>query len=401
MCSIADIQKLFSQPIVSTFNPYSQKVFRDIASCHTESKGKHVYKCDNTSCGHIHFQYHSCGNRHCLFCGSNKRDEWVEKLTADLLPTSYYHIVFTLPHELNSLIMGNRNVLFTLLFDSAKDTLLTFGKDKKYLGGSVGITGVLHTWGQELSFHPHVHCLVSGGGINEAGKWISPKRKEETILFPLQAMKMVYRAIFMKRLRKMIKLNKLKADGIDLPEVLKQIADKTWNVYAKAPFNDVSAVVEYLGRYTHKVALSYHRIKTITDRHVSFKYKDYHDNHKQKVLTITQEEFLRRLEQHILPRRYVKVRYYGYLQNHGKKKRIDNLKVQLNIKSMPIIKIPIELKMMERYQIDILKCKKCETGRYQLMDIVHAGQSFDSANKSGIWDSKAFSNKAPPQSIDL
>lgn len=401
MCSIADIQKIFSNPIVSSFNSYSQKVFRDIASCHTESKGKHVYKCDNASCGHIHYQYHSCGNRHCLFCGSSKRDDWVEKLTADLLPTSYYHVVFTIPHELNSLMMGNRKALFTLLFDSAKDTLLTFGKDKKYLGGVPGITTVLHTWGQELGVHPHVHSIVSAGGINEAGKWIDPKRKEEIFLFPVQAMKIVYRAIFLKRLRKMIKLNKLKTDLINIPEIIKQVSDKTWNVYAKAPFNDVSAVVEYLGRYTHKVALSHHRIKTITDTHVTFNYKDYQDNHKQKLLTITKEEFLRRIEQHILPKRYVKIRHYGYLQNHGKKKRIEALKEQLQIKSKPIIKTPIELKMMERYQIDILKCKKCSTGRYQLMEILHAGQCSEVINENVTFDVMLLPNKAPPQYMDL
>ena len=400
MCSIADIQKLFSYSIISTFNPYSQKVFRDVASCHTEAKGKHVYKCDNNACGHIHYQYHSCGNRHCLFCGSTKRDDWIEKLTADLLPTSYYHVVFTLPHELNSMILGNRKALFTLLFASAKDTLLIFGKDKKYLGGTIGITTVLHTWGQELNFHPHVHCIVSGGGIDGYGKWIEPKRKEETFLFPVQAMKIVYRAIFLKRLRKMIKLNKLKTLGTDIPEILKQIADKTWNVYAKAPFNDVRSVVEYLGRYTHKVALSHHRIQSITERNVSFTYKDYQDSNKKKVLTISKEEFLRRLEQHILPSRYVKIRHFGYLQNHGKKTRIEELKSQLKIESKLLIKIPIELKMMERYQIDILQCKKCNTGRYQLMEVIHAGHRVKSEDEiNGCI--KLLSNKAPPQYISL
>lgn len=401
MTSIAEIQQLFSHPVIKTFNLYSQKVFKDISSCHTESRGKHVYKCDNKACGHIHYQYHSCGNRHCLFCGSSKRDDWVEKLVVDLLPTSYYHVVFTLPHELNSLIMGNRKALFTLLFDSAKDTLLTFGKDEKYLGGMIGITSVLHTWGQELTFHPHVHCIVSGGGIADTGKWIEPKRKGETFLFPVQAMKIVYRSIFMKRLRKMIKLNKLKQNEIDISNVLKVVADKTWNVYAKSPFKDVSSVVEYLGRYSHKIAISHHRIKSIIDSHISFDYKDYQDSHKKKVLIVSKEEFIRRVEQHILPKRFVKIRHYGYLQNHGKRKRIDEIKLQLKIKSLPIIKVPMKIKMMERFQMDILKCRKCEIGRYQLMEIWRAGQGSESGKENGLGDIKIYSNKAPPQSIVL
>ena len=209
MCSIAEIQKVFLHPSIRLFNPYSRKVFADMATCHTDQKGKHVYKCNNAECNHIHYQYHSCGNRHCMFCGSTKRDEWVEKLSHDLLPTAYYHVVFTLPHELNSLMLGNRMILYTLLLNSAKDTLLTLGKDKKYLGGTVGVTSILHTWGQDLSFHPHVHSIVSGGGINANGKWIQPKQESNTFLFPIQAMKNVYRAIFMKRLRKLIYQNKL------------------------------------------------------------------------------------------------------------------------------------------------------------------------------------------------
>lgn len=238
--------------------------------------------------------------------------------------------MFTLPHELNSLILGNRKVLFTLFFDSAKDTLLTFGKDKKYLGGTIGINSILHTWGQDLSFHPHVHCIVSGGGISDDGKWMNPRRETNTFLFPIQAMKTVYRAIFMKRLRKYIQQNLLAVPD-EIVNVLKSIADKTWNVYAKAPFTDVSSVVEYLGRYSHKIAITHHRIKEVSSGIVVFQYKDYADSNKKKVMVIPHDEFLRRMELHILPKRYVKIRHYGYAQNKGKHKRLDGIRSQLKL----------------------------------------------------------------------
>lgn len=300
------------------FNPYSKGVFTQLQRCHTAALGMHTYKCSDTQCNTLHYQYHSCGNRHCPNCGGLKKEQWIEDLTADLLPTHYYHIVFTLPHEFHPLIMGNGKELFKLLFDAASKTLLQLAGDDQWLGGRCSITAILHTWGQDLSFHPHVHCIVSGGGINNNNEWIEAKRSNGKFLFPPKALKTVYKGIFLKGLRSLLSQQRLNANGINTEKLIKQAGYKKWNVYAKAPFGNVATVVEYLGRYTHKIAITAHRIVSITEHSVLFKYKDYADGHKQKQIPLSHGEFLRRFEQHILPRRFVKIRHYGLLQNHGK-----------------------------------------------------------------------------------
>ena len=187
---------VFNSAINQTQNPYSKKVFTQLANCHTARMGVHLNRCNGENCRHEQFQYHSCGNRHCPNCGGTKREQWIADKTAELLPTAYYHVVFTLPHEFNSIIMGNRKLLFKLLFDAASYTLLTLAKDEKWLGATPGIISILHTWGQQLSFHPHVHCIVSGGGVLD-NKWVSEKRKNNLYLFPQKAMQTIYKAYFL------------------------------------------------------------------------------------------------------------------------------------------------------------------------------------------------------------
>jgi hypothetical protein len=201
MDSKSDFQGIFRAEKITHFNPYSQQVLRDIGGCHTLQKGYHLLQCDNAECGESKLQYHCCGNRHCPFCGSMKRESWVENRMNELLPTAYYHIVFTLPHELNPLILGNREVLFNTLFSAASQTLLNHGKNPEFLGAEVGITMVLHTWGQDLSFHPHVHCIVTGGGF-DGDKWVEAKRKNSKFLFPTKSLSSMYKAIFMKALER-------------------------------------------------------------------------------------------------------------------------------------------------------------------------------------------------------
>lgn len=236
-----ELQKVFGHAASLPFNPYSKQVFSKLRDCHTPAIGMHTYKCSDPDCKHIHQQYHSCGNRHCPNSGGLKKEQWIEDLTADLLPTAYYHVVFTLPHELHPLILGNRKELFKLLFDAASKTLLQLASDKKYLGGKCSVTAILHTWGQQLSFHPHLHCIVSGGGVDSNGQWIEAKRKNSRFLFPVAAMKPVFKAIFLKRLRLLIRKNKLKLTGIDFQEIIAEAAFKKWNVYAKRPFGNVAS----------------------------------------------------------------------------------------------------------------------------------------------------------------
>ena len=261
------------------------------------------------------YQYHSCGNRHCPNCGGLKGEQWIDNRMSELLPTPYYHLVFTLPAEFNSLIIGNRKAMFKLLFDAASQTIMNYSRMKNYLGVDCGITMVLHTWGQQLNLHPHVHCIVTGGGF-DGHKWIKAKRKNDNFLSPEPSLSKMYKAIFLKRIQKM----ELQTQGIDLGKIVNEVDKKRWNVYAKAPFGGPSQVVEYLGRCTHKIAITKHRIVSVSDTHVNFRYKDYSDNDKTKNSSLLRGEFLRRFGMHILRKRFVKIRHYGFLSSTWKRK---------------------------------------------------------------------------------
>jgi len=386
-------QFVFNHPIISNYNSYSQKVFTDLSICHTSKKGMHYYSCDAADCGSVQVQYHSCGNRHCPNCGHHKREAWVEKQLSDLLATSYYHIVFTLPHELNSTIMGNRTVMFKLLFDSSAYTLSELSKDPKYLGATLGITSILHTWGQDLSFHPHIHCIVSGGGIGKDGTWVKEKRSNHRFLFPQAILQKIYKAYYLKSLNKLIKQGKLKIEDKDaLDKTIESIGYKKWNVYAKAPFGGPEQVIKYLGRYTHKVAITTSRIKCVSNKEISFEYRDYANANELKNMTLSNEEFIRRYEQHILPKGFVKIRYYGYLKNYKKQERLDQLFVKMKLpKRLAKVYIPIRQRMIEKYGRDISKCPDCEQGTLILIATIRPKQN--NIIKPGNTSSQ---NKAPP-----
>jgi hypothetical protein len=317
-----------------------------------------------------------------------------------------------LPHEFNPLILGNRKELFTLLFEAASQTLLQFGKDEKYLGATCGITAVLHTWGQDLSFHPHLHCIVSGGGIlpspvlspskdgeGQRARWIGAKRKNDKFLFPVNAMKKVYKGIFLNKLRMLLTKGLLKTEGIAVEELIQQAGYKNWNVYAKSPFGNVASVVEYLGRYTHKTAITKHRIISITETDITFRYKDYADGNKGKEMTLSIAEFLRRFEIHFLPKRFVKIRHYGYLQNHGKTKRLNAVRATMKLQPLPPkVKIPVALRMLKQYGHDISLCPKCKQGKLILIAIIYPGRAAVklSADVTTINEQVRLHNKASP-----
>ena len=392
-----DFQQLFNHPCVRQFNVVSRHIFSLLHVCHTADMGMHHYQCDDPSCNHLHQQYHCCGNRHCPNCGGLKKEQWIENLTAQLFPTGYYHVVFSVPHEFNSLTMGNRTEMYKLLFDAASATLLQFGKDPDHLGATCGITMVLHTWGQDLVFHPHVHCIVSGGGIKE-NQWVAAKRSNDKFLFPVNAMKLVYKGIYLAKLRKLLSKGKLQTEGMDIDKAIKKAGYKKWNVYAKSPFGSVSSVIEYLGRYTHKTAITRHRIAGITEHSVTFNYKDYADNSRQKQMTLNKQEFLRRFELHFLPRGFVKIRHYGFLQNHGKAQRLNAVRKNMDLQPLPpIVKIPVAQRMLEQYGKDMSLCPKCEKGRLILVAVVYAKQLPPSFSKQRKADTKEqLHNKASP-----
>ena len=390
-------QVVFSKASRTVNNQYSRNIFKKLTDCHTGNIGVHHYRCESADCGHEKYQFHSCGNRHCPNCGGTKRDQWIADKEAELLPTAYYHIVFTLPHELDSLIMGNRVAMFNLLFEASSYTLLKLGANPKFLGARPGIISVLHTWSQTLSFHPHIHCIVSGGGEN-GGEWVKDKSKSQSYLFPKPMMQKMYKAVFLKKLRELLASNSLQIGEIDTIKLIDQVGKKRWNVYAKKPFSGPKTVLEYLGRYTHKTAITPHRILEIDEKEgfVRFKYKDYHHRgtdaeHKEMPLSI--DEFIRRFEQHILPFRYVRIRHYGYLQNHGRAKRLKGLFEKLNLQAPPAkMRIPIYVTIREKYGIDIRVCPKCNEHHLELIATHYrSGATMMKDNRTNN-----FRNKASP-----
>jgi hypothetical protein len=380
----ATLQQILLQqqaPSGTATNVHVQNVLQRLKICRTASLGYHVYRCSDEQCGHIKYQYHSCRDRHCPNCGAIKKQEWIEARTQELLPVKYYHVVFTLPHELGSVVMGHRKLLFKLLFDASAQTLLGFAKDPKYLGATPGIISVLHTWGQQLSFHPHIHCIVSGGGITDDNAWKDATKNEWRFLFPVKAMSIVYRAKFLQALKQMIdKGEVIPPDTTDVKQLLILLYQKDWIVYAKAPFGGPQAVIEYLGRYTHKVAISNHRICSINDEDntVSFVYKDYTDDNQQKQMTLSVTEFIRRFEQHILPQRFTKIRTYGYLANRSRHQRINEMLKKMKLPlHKGLVKVPLQLRLMQQYGIDIRECPCCKNKTLQLVQAYYPWKRAD------------------------
>lgn len=282
-------------------NSYVKRTLSALLRCRTSSLGGHVDKCDQ--CGHIRISYNSCRNRHCPKCQNTLREAWVESRKQDLLPVPYFHVVFTVPDKLNGLFLQHPVVLYNLLFASAWETIAQFSYTT--LQAETGMVAILHTWGQNLSLHPHVHCVVPGGGINFKGQWkqVNTSVNGKVFLFRVENLSTVFRGKFMSALQKKLPQDK---------PFIRELYKTNWVVYAKEPFAGPEQVIEYLGRYTHKVAISNHRLLNIDDTGVSFSWRDYRHN-KVKIMTLEGAEFLRRFCQHILPRAFVRIRHYGLL----------------------------------------------------------------------------------------
>jgi len=361
-----------------TTSPGSHAVLSRIQRCRTAHLGYHAYRCTDSNCGAMQYVYHSCRNRHCPGCGNSKKEEWIEARMKELLPVKYYHAVFTLPHQLNSLVMGNRKAMFTLLFDAASYALLKFANDENYLGAQPGIIAILHTWGQQLSFHPHIHCIVSGGGIDKNKRWKEAVKVKHKFLFPTKAVRPVYRAYFLKQLQQQIDKGIITmtedqhADWLTLRTALYAM---DWIVDFKEPMGGPAQVLEYLGRYTHKVAISNHRIKRIDkDNNVTFEYKDYTDDGKKKPMTITGEEFLRRYEQHLLPPRFCKIRHYGYLGNYKRKQRVNEILAQMDLPQHAAqLQVSTAIRIIEKFDTDAMLCSSCKKAKLELMYVVAIG----------------------------
>jgi len=267
----------------------------------------------------------SCRNRHCPTCQGHKREQWIQARSKELLPVPYFHVVFTLPKELNALFMHFKKEMYSILFKASWETLQQFGDNPKHLGAKMGMIGVLHTWGQNLCLHPHLHCIVPSGGITKAEHWKESKNKSK-FLFNVKSMSKVFRAKFVAQMRK--KLPKQKQALYD------KLFSKNWVIYAKRPFGKPENIVEYLGRYSHKIAISNFRIKHIDKqkRTVTFSLKNYRKAGKEELQTLTTIEFIRRFCLHILPKGFTRIRHYGILSSGWKKEKLPNLQKQLGVK---------------------------------------------------------------------
>lgn len=343
---VADVVRAHGQSFIKVHPTSRQQraVLRAIARCRTAALGGHVEQCEG--CGHHRIAYNSCRNRHCPKCQGAQRARWMAAEQALLLPTEYFHLVFTLPHALNPLIRVNPRLLYGLLFRTAAATLLAFARDPKHLGGEPAITMVLHTWGQNLSEHVHVHCVVSGGGLRPDGSaWVcAPKaRRRRPFLFAVKALSEVFRGKYLAALDRLRHTGALHFAGQSAPlaqslpwqQLLIALRCRHWVVYAKPPFGGPERVLKYLSRYTHRVAIANHRLVFVGDGIVRFIWKDYADHGAQKEMTLRAEEFLRRFLLHVVPRGFMRIRHYGLLANRHRAHKLERCRQLLGVQPTP------------------------------------------------------------------
>lgn len=318
---------------------YIRKAMLAIERCRTSHLGGHVDECD--ACGYIRISYNSCRNRHCPKCQSLAKERWLEARKTDLLPITYFHIVFTIPDILNRLVLVNKKVVYTILFRSAKETLLELGKDPKHLGAEIGFIAVLHTWGQNLMDHPHLHCIVTGGGLSKDGKrWLSPKKGSKKDFFiHVNIISDLFKKKLLAYLKKAYLEGELKFVGEiaslgtrkEFKKFIDSLYDKKWVTYCKRTFRGPEQVIEYLGGYTHRVAISNNRIIKLENNKVTFRWRDYRNNNENKMMTLDTFEFIRRFLLHILPSGFFKIRYYGIFSSRNRQTKLKKCKEILGV----------------------------------------------------------------------
>ena len=347
-----------------------------IETCRTAALGGHRDTCDR--CGAVQISYNSCRNRHCPKCQTLAKERWLDARRADLLPVEYFHLVFTLPHTLNPLAQGNPRVIYTLLFHAVADTLTTFARDPRHLGGALGGTAILHTWGQNLSQHLHLHCVVTGGALAPDGsRWIAAP---PGFLFPVRAVATVFRAKYLDALRRAFAKGALGfagslaslAEPVAFTAWLDQLRQSDWVVYAKRPFAGPAQVLEYLGRYTHRVAISNDRLLSFEDGLVRFRWKDYADGDRVKVMALDAEEFIRRFLLHVVPGGFVRIRHFGLLANRTRKANLARCRELLALPRAPVDPPTesVQALMLRLTGIDIARCAVCQQGRLRRTEIL-------------------------------
>ena len=364
---LAEVIGQYKTSFTEKHQPLKQhlSVLNALEKCRTVLLGGHVEGCD--SCGHVRISYNSCRNRHCPKCQQTNKERWILARQQQLLLVSYFHAVFTLPQELNRWCLHYPKQMYDLLFSASHQTIKVFADDEKHLGATAGMISVLHTWGQNLSLHPHVHIIIPGGGIAPSGCWKNAKNKGR-YLFPVKAMSIVFKHKYMEGFLKL-----LKTENKNIEPLLREtLYSKSWIVYAKQPFGGPQQVIEYLGRYTHKVAISNHRIVSIENDSVSFRYKDYADGSKQKTMVLEATEFLRRFCLHILPPGFRKTRYYGFMSNaHSALLQVQQKEMGIAVQTTKeeIKKLPWKTIAKEKLNYDAEMCPCCKKGK--MITILH------------------------------
>ncbi len=313
------IQEIFrknADKYINYYNPPPEhiKVIRAVKRCRSGDLGRYVLKCPD--CDKTIILNNSCRNRHCPICQHKAREKWLNKRKYELLNVPYFHIVFTLPHILNPLAYKYKKIVFDVLFKSVNQTLNIFADDSKWLGAQAGAIAILHTWGQNLSFHPHIHIVMPAGGlIKDTGEWLNTHK---SFFAPVKAISVVYKKIFCKEFEKAFRKQNIEYDK----SIIEQAERKKWVVFAQKPFKKPRYVIDYLGNYTHRVAISNYRIMKVQNGKVHFWYKDYYHKGKRKLMVLSEIEFMRRFLQHVLPNNFYKIRYFGFLSNRFKKENI-------------------------------------------------------------------------------
>ncbi|HUF30286.1 MAG TPA: IS91 family transposase [Gemmatimonadaceae bacterium] len=340
-----------------------RKAMRAIGACRTPALGGQRQQCDH--CGYEHIQWHSCRNRACPRCQSQARRQWLEARSAELLPVPYFHVVFTLPEELNVLALHAPRVFYDALFKAVGSTLTDVSRTKLHL--NVGALCVLHTWGQTLVLHPHIHCVVPGGGFSaDRSRWIAVRKP--TFFLPVKVLSRRFRTLFVSSLREAWRKGALTVPARVLPDsmaldlLLARASAKEWVVYAKAPFGGPAQVLGYLANYTHRIAISNSRIAAFDGHHVTFRYRDYADANASKWMTLDVGEFLRRFLMHVVPTRFVRIRYYGFMANRQRAQSIDHARQLLSSRQLGVVKPtpqPIEH-----------HCTRCDQGIMRTVDVV-------------------------------
>lgn len=380
--TVAEVFRRFQAVYLARYSASAEqrRVLRDVVLCKTASLGGHKAQCD--TCGHAEIFYNSCRNRHCPKCQGAARAEWLRQRRSELLDTPYFHVVFTVPEALRPLALQNRRQVYGALFRAAAETLLLIARDPKHLGAWIGFVAVLHTWGQKLEHHPHIHCLVPGGGFApDRTCWISAR---ESFFLPVRVLSEVFRGKLLAYLVKAYDEGRLgfrgRLRGLRQPQkwqaLIRALRRRPWVVYSKPPFGGPEAVLKYLARYTHRVAISDQRLVSLEDGKVTFRYKDYRSGNLERTMTLEATEFIRRFLQHVLPPSFQRIRYYGFLSNRVREQSLALARKLLGHSAPPAPKTPVKfgepppetLEAEKPLQPD--RCPVCKKGRLVLVEIL-------------------------------